>query len=816
MTKLGHKFKHLTIIRLFIGLLTILTVIGRWEHNLLFKNSRRRSNSNWNWLIRIGYFSETIVLAVLMVPKFIFNYLKLSVLAVGRFTRLIIKLIFKPWFLLGGLLKRGHTAGSNFILKIRDLVLTSPKQTKILSDRAKSAVKKLKPKPKLNFLRPVGAFACLMAILILPLKFYGNWQALASLKEQVVGSAKAALNEAFTAKQAVEQKDFEEANRRFSQAGANFLEADKELKKVNGFLLTLAGLLPNAQARLASNSETILEAGNLGSGIAADLTMAMDSLFGQKQGDLVTALAGFTEHGGEAKAKADQLAKALAKIDEASLPEEYQADFSYFKSRVDFLSVNLGELVEMSAKLRLFLGEAYDKRYLLVFQNNTEARATGGFMGSFAIVDFSRGKIKSLEVPGGGTYDTEAGMSRMIEAPYPMQLVRARWYMWDANWWPDWPTSARKVMWFYEQSGGSTVDGVISLTPEIIIRLLDIVGPVDLAGDFNVRISGDNFMDVVQSFAEQKYGETNKPKQIIGSLMDELIARISAEQDQALWLKIIGVIEKSLNEKQLLLYFSDNELESKVAELGWDGRLKETSGDYLSVVNTNINGGKSDKVIKQTVELTTNVLSDGSLVNHLKIIRHHQGKVGEEFSGVRNFDWLRVYVPLGSQLIEAEGFKAPNKLSFEVPEAGWELGDDLLNEREAEVDEPSGTKIYREQDKTVFANWSIVDPGEMTVIKLSYKLPFKLESRPTTKNWLDRIKDVFAQNTDKQLYRHSLLVQKQSGSTNSEVNYKFEIPSFYEQVWHYGDVSSADYLSQDTDKYWGYILQDKTINYEQK
>ena len=33
-------------------------------------------------------------------------------------------------------------------------------------------------------------------------------------------------------------------------------------------------------------------------------------------------------------------------------------------------------------------------------------------------------------------------------------------------------------------------------------------------------------------------------------------------------------------------------------------------------------------------------------------------------------------------------------------------------------------KIYKEAHKTVFANWSMVDPGETIVIYLKYKLPF--------------------------------------------------------------------------------------------
>jgi hypothetical protein len=679
--------------------------------------------------------------------------------------------------------------------------------------RARQQAVRLKPRPRFRFWRQAAAFAVILLAIVLPIKFYGHYQSVLGLKDKIISVSRAALADIWSGQESIEKQNLSEANRQFSQASSDFVAAETELAKVNSFLLSLSALLPNEQARLASESQNILVAARLGADIAADLTLAMSSLFGEsKDKDIVQALAGFNEAGARAQSNTEQLVAVLNKINAKSLPAEMQEDFIYWRDRSRFLADSLTELVSMSANLRTFLGETYDQRYLLVFQNNTEARASGGFMGSFAVVDFSRGKIKKMTVPGGGTYDSEAGMRRIITSPKPLQLVKSRWYLWDANWWPDWPTSAQKIMWFYEQSDGSTVDGVISLTPDVVMKLLAVTGPVVLDDEARTTVTADNFLEVVQTFAEQKAEQTNTPKAIIGELMDKLITKLALNQDKNTWLKIVGVIENSLNEKQLLLYFNDETLENKVAELGWDGKIKDTAGDYVAVINTNINGGKSDKSIKQTVELTTNILSDSSVVDHLKIIRDHQGRPDEPFSGVRNYNWVRVYVPLGSKLIEAEGFKAPSRNSFEAVEANSETDPDLTNENEAEVHDPSGTWIYREGNKTVFANWSIVDPGEATVINLSYKLPFKLSGRILEPNWLTKITDAFNLSAEASLYRYSLLVQKQSGANNSEIRYKLEVPSSYEVAWSYPEKGSNDYLVQDTDRYWGYILRDKIIN----
>ena len=58
-------------------------------------------------------------------------------------------------------------------------------------------------------------------------------------------------------------------------------------------------------------------------------------------------------------------------------------------------------------------------------------------------------------------------------------MIAPQWYFWDANWWADWPTSANKLMWFYEKSNGPTVDGVVSFTPTVMEELLKIIGPIE-------------------------------------------------------------------------------------------------------------------------------------------------------------------------------------------------------------------------------------------------------------------------------------------------------------------------------------------------
>jgi hypothetical protein len=483
------------------------------------------------------------------------------------------------------------------------------------------------------------------------------------------------------------------------------------------------------------------------------------------------------------------------------------------------------------------LGSADDKRYLLVFQNNTEMRATGGFIGSFALVDFRDGKIKNIEVPGGGSYDTEAGLYAKVKAPEPLRLVNPLWHFWDANWWPDWPTSARKLMWFYEKSDGPTVDGVISFTPTVIERMLEIIGPVEIAGacpensatttasrencaaSSSLIINADNFLTTVQELAEQKPDVTKQPKKIIGDLMAKIMEELPKRLNKDTLINLLGAMEDSLNEKHILFYFTDDELQKKIENYGWGGNVKQTAWNYLSVINTNIGGGKSDKSMEETINHETEILADGSIINTLEIKRAHNGEKGEPFSGVRNVDWMRIYVPQGSELISASGFKRPADIYFEEPDPGWQDDPDVYaGESAAKTDKTSGTEIYNEAGKTVFANWSMADPGQTAAIYLKYKLPFKLTPKESKEKkqmkdlLLDKAVEIFNPG-QKQLLPYALLAQKQAGSKGDKITSTLKLPDNFKIVWSYPENAAVETDgwnisdSLNVDKYWAVILE---------
>ncbi len=693
--------------------------------------------------------------------------------------------------------------------------------------------------------RSVFSFVFVLILLIIPLKLlsYFNFFDLSKVQAEIMGRSQSALSSLMAATNSVTKMDFKNADSEFQNAGENFLAAKSELDNISDSILALAALSGDPKLKLAAESKKFLQAGVIASALGSNLVLATDSLFSGDKDNFSVALDHFTFYGEQAVNNANDLQLELKKINPDNLPPEYQLKFISLSQEATLLSKNLTTFIGAASKLKDLLGATNDKRYLLVFQNNSELRATGGFIGSYALVDIRDGKIRNLEVPGGGSYDTEAGMNVRVVAPKPLWLVNPLWHFWDANWWPNWPTTAKNLMWFYEKSDGPTVDGVISVTPTVVEKLLAITGPIDLTKEYGLTIDADNFWETVQKIVEQKnlastsplsvvgvpassspvvsvlpikqgleMNADNKPKKIIGDLMAKILETLPKKLNSENLINILSLFEESLSEKQILFYFSDPALETEVSARNWAGEIKNTDHDYLSVINTNIAGQKSDRMMVEKIEETSEVAADGTIINTLKITRTHTGIKNEVMTGVRNVDWLRVYVPGGSELLAADGFRAPDaKYLMEKPDVSWTENPLLAKENRALIDETSGTKVYEEDGKTVFANWLMVDPGESAVVTLKYRLPFNFFAFSPKNDWLSKI-DNFINPASATPIPYSLLVQKQAGALGSDFSSQLILPASTSIIWRYPEDSSGDKgwsinTKLDADKYWSILTQ---------
>lgn len=163
------------------------------------------------------------------------------------------------------------------------------------------------------------------------------------------------------------------------------------------------------------------------------------------------------------------------------------------------------DAVGNSAKLLPgMLGADGPRRYLLVAQNPAELRATGGLIGSVALITADHGAL-SLTAQQAGT---SIGPWTTPVAPIPDgptglfgQLIGT--YLQDVNLTPDFPLSASTASRMWTLTNGGTVDGVVTMDPVVLAAVLRATGPVGLPG--GEQITADNAVSLLLSQVYQQY-----------------------------------------------------------------------------------------------------------------------------------------------------------------------------------------------------------------------------------------------------------------------------------------------------------------------
>jgi len=634
--------------------------------------------------------------------------------------------------------------------------------------------------------RSLASFVIISLVIVLPLISVNYWQQIQETKGKVLGQTERALKNLNLAQDNVKDMNFKSAGDYFSLATQDFVSAEKQLDDVKSFLTVLAEVIPTGNT--FRSGKNLLDLGEHLS-IAGEYTLGgLQILQADSNLTLTDKIKKFKLINQQVVAELILANENLLKVKENHLPENYQDQFTSLKAKLPIFISSLEKFDEMSDFALDFLGDNDFRRYLVIFQNDNELRATGGFMGSFALVDIKSGEVANIDMPAGGTYDVRAGFNYLLQSPNPMQLVNPRWEFQDSNWWPDWPTSAGKVSWFYNKSGGPTIDGVIAINSDWFGDLLDTLGEVKLPTTGQI-INSANFELELQTAIELEAEDKIRPKQVLVDLAPSLLDKIfNAQSDK--FLDLISILNKGLKEKDILINLTNAKSNQFVIENNWDGSIKDTQKDYLNVVATNIGGGKTDNVVNQNIYHQAQIMSDGSIIGTVLINRYHFGPTDTDFTNHANRSYLRVYVPLGSELISASGFKLPLESEFQDPADYLEEDDDLKLENLAYTDLDSDTNVYDEAGKTVFANWLTLSPGRSRDVVLVYKLPFKIGSNqpPKDKSWLGKISSALLpqQNYDS----YSLLVQKQSGSNNGDFSSKLIYPeNFQTQILYPKDLT---------------------------
>lgn len=619
--------------------------------------------------------------------------------------------------------------------------------------------------------RPRRNFLIYLTILALPgLFLWWVVQGGIGARDNVIQNGSNAVANLEEAKQKLENLEFSGAANSFALAYDDLNRASGTLNELGASFLSVFGSLPGLNKVKAANN--LVEAGQNISKAGENLALALGMLYNSNPFSLLNASADSTSSPRAGLGSSKSLSKLLsefravlvnadrnikkangllADIDNSVIPEDKQPLLLNFKERIPQFQEYIGGAINYSDFLLKFIGSSGRKIYLVLLQNNSELRPTGGFPGTYAVATFEDGNLVKIFVDD--IYQIDSQLRENIIPPLQMQHITPTWGMRDANWFADFPTSAKKVQEFYHKDGGGGIDGVLAFTPDVIAEIFRIIGPIDMP-EYDLTLNADNFLTEIQNEVEYE-ADRSEPKKILTDLQPKFFERL-ANQDQKNWLEVFRIIIKAAEQKHFLAYFNDPVLEKTALENKFGGEIKNIAGDYLQVVFSNIKGSKTDFVTDNSMDLETTVGKNGVISHTLTINRAHNG--GDSEYGFYNRDnsaYVKVFVPKGAVLESIVGQSITDfKPLINYDSAGFKEDPDL-DRIESGVSHPmAGVDEFEESGKTAFGFWLIVKPKQTKSVVLKYRTPVAEAAGGS----------------------YNLYWQKQSGTGKDLLNFSFKLP----------------------------------------
>lgn len=376
------------------------------------------------------------------------------------------------------------------------------------------------------------------------------------------------------------------------------------------------------------------------------------------------------------------------------------------------------------------------RRYMVLLQNNLELRPGGGFLGQYAVVEIKNGEVVSLEVQDTNILDNTYKSDKLLPLALQKYLSDTKkMKMRDSNYSPHFPENVADALYFYGLAGqNADFDGVFAINASLLEDVLAITGPITVMaknyeelGEFTsdgglmklqkaveepvfrsderkacekkLREQGvdrehmDDLWDACiydENGKKRKlmdHGEESARKNIINAMAKEMMPKLLAVDKIE---PLIMMVTKNLNEKDIQLWFKDQNIQKLAQDENWTGEVDHVwDGDYVMISDANVGALKSDYYMRRKMEYTVDFTGKSAEANDAaagRMVRYISEDVkGQVMSGTFvtdlplatarmtyentateasyfNMDYhsfTRLYVPEGSKWYVREWFEAP-------------------------------------------------------------------------------------------------------------------------------------------------------------
>lgn len=380
----------------------------------------------------------------------------------------------------------------------------------------------------------------------------------------------------------------------------------------------------------------------------------------------------------------------IGTLDPSFLPKFNSVDMSKIidqirSSKSDFsvVSEKLKETLKVLPKL---MGSDGSSRYLIIFNNENELRASGGIISAYGFMDINKGKINDKIDANDSWYIQQYIWEHKIPIGLYNPPGQAYWMnkgcgsnelrVQDSGVYPDNIVNMQTFNKYYDAAAsfesrnyGPThvkdfpkYDAAIVISTAFASDLLSTVQPLEMPA-YNVTLNARNLaeqMSYQTELANKKYSTgTKERKTFVKDVSTALKDKITKSGVNILP-KVINAFVSGLQQKHVFMYSKDIDLQNFFDKWGVTGEIApKFNGDYLNVSEAQNCSLKSNLFVKDTVTQNINILPNGSINKNVKIDWINPQIPRIDQTNIFNVQypyraWVRLFVPNDATFVSSK------------------------------------------------------------------------------------------------------------------------------------------------------------------
>jgi hypothetical protein len=410
---------------------------------------------------------------------------------------------------------------------------------------------------------------------------------------------------------------FEEARAAFAEASARFTDADSALSRPWALPATLVPVLSQhrqSAVLLASEGSEVTES------ISAALSAVDYDGLRVINGSIdIAAIEALQAPLTELESAMDDLQAAVEQARSPWLVDALSRRLDDLFVEVDEQRVKLANAQAAVTHAPAMLGADGPRVYFLAFTTPSEVRGMGGFMGNWAEITITDGRIEFSDFGRHNDLNAIASANGAVLSSLPDDVLQryGSFLLSDAvrgdsgpTVWSNltaplhFPFVAQTIAELYPQSGGAELDGVFALDIAATAALMEITGPVELADGTTLQpADAEQFLLADQYLLEDKDERVDLLETVANETVRQLLTSTLPSPPE------LGDLFGPLARQGRLVAWAERPEEQDVFErVGMTGLLPDRDGaDGLAVSFNNAGGSKIDYYLRGAVDYDVSV-----------------------------------------------------------------------------------------------------------------------------------------------------------------------------------------------------------------